>query len=72
MSSVHLKPESKADSSSYNYIFCIFGLKKYTLIEEDSLILKDFYLIIYCHIKKFSLRFVLGFRTAIFEGWEKA
>ena len=41
-------------------------------MEEDSLILKDFYLIIYCHIKKFSLRFVLGFRTAIFEGWEKA
>ena len=29
VSSVHLKPESKADSSSYNYIFCIFGLKKY-------------------------------------------
>ena len=37
-------------------------------MEEDSLILKDFYLIIYCHMKKFSLRFVLGFRKAFLKG----
>ena len=49
-------------------IYFVFLVWKNTLIEEDSLILKDFYLIIYCHIKKFSLRFVLGFRTALFEG----
>ena len=40
-------------------IYFVFLVWKKTLIEEDSLILKDFYLIIY-------------FRTALFEGWKKA
>ena len=52
--------------------YFVFLVWKNTLIEEDSLVLKDFYLIIYCHKKKFSLRFGLGFRTALFEDCEKA
>ena len=72
VSFVHLKPETQGWFLKLQLYILYFWFEKIFLIEEDSLILKDFYLIIYCHIKKFSLRFVLGFRTALFEEWEKA
>ena len=66
VSSVHLKPVTQGWFLKLHLHILYFWFEKIFLIEEDSLILKDFYLIIYCHIKKVQLALCFRFSHSPF------